>query len=95
MTRISWRQNCYILDGQLDKCKKKIRKLERELKKSTSARELVELLEWAKDKCTISIDIFAKAWHVSLYVNGCIRHRFDESLLLALRAAKKIVEGQK
>lgn len=69
------------------------RKLERERKKSAEAREPVELLEWAKNTGCISIEIYTDG-RVRIYSLGNLVGR-SKSLLLALRAAKKIVERQK
>ena len=85
-----WKRKYYALKGQLTRCKKK---LETEQTKSAEARELVELLEWAKNTGCISIEIYTDG-RVRIYSLGNLIGR-NKSLLLALRAAKKTVEGRK
>jgi hypothetical protein len=69
---------------------RRIRRLEQELTKSAKARELVELLEWAKETEYGFIEIYSTG-KVKIYSNPYDTINRD-SLLLALRAAKKAVE---
>ena len=65
--------------------------LTKERKKNAEARELMELLEWAKKnrfEIEIDFDGFSKVFDDDLTVG-------NKNLLLALRIAKKEVEGAK
>jgi hypothetical protein len=63
--------------------------------KNAEARELVELLEWAAGK---SFDVLQGEIFTSVSIARRCGYKLiarEDTTLLALRAAKKIVEGQK
>jgi len=70
--------------------------LTRERKKNAEARELMELLEWGRNRVKISNDPTGN-YQLSVYnEDGYYETTINKkSLLLALRAAKKESEGKK
>jgi len=83
---ISYRKKYSALKGQLT----------RERKKNAEARELMELLEWGRNRVKISNDPTGN-YQLSVYnEDGYYETTINKkSLLLALRAAKKESEGKK